>query len=163
MTFALPRIALLLGAFSASGPVLAQEIGRLFTTPTERAALDRWRDGGPPPPFHTAPVRELPVPREPAPASTVERSVPVPAQVIVVNGVVTRSGSGRSTTWVNSLPYHGSGRLQGNIALLHGPASSAVTVTLGSGKTVLVKPGQSVDPATGRVREAYQRERAEQR
>ncbi len=70
----------------------------------------------------------------------------------------TTSGSGRSTTWVNSLPYHGSGRLQGNISLLHGPSASAVTVTLGSGKTVLVKPGQSVNPATGRVRESYQRE-----
>ncbi len=158
MTFALPRIALLLGALSATGPAPAQEIGRLFTTPVERAALDRWRDGGPPPPTHAAPVREVPTTREPAPASTPERSVPTPAQVIVVNGVVTRSGTGRSTTWVNSLPYHGSGRLQGNISLLHGRSSPAVTVTLGSGKTVLVKPGQSVDPATGRVREAYQRE-----
>ncbi len=154
MKLATLRLALLLlPALAGSAPAGAQELGRLFTTPAERAALDRWRDGGPAPAGQTAPA--------PPGASVPERQGAgdgaVAEQRLVVNGIVTRSGSGRTTTWVNSVPYHGSGRLQGNVTLVQGRSAPAVALTLESGRRVLLKPGQSLDPASGRVREAYQK------
>ena len=68
--------ALLLGTAGAQ----AQELGRLFFTPEQRAALDA--------------RRKARVPDKPAAASAVEQPV------TRVDGAVRRSG-GRSTVWVN--------------------------------------------------------------
>ncbi|MGH8580510.1 MAG: hypothetical protein ACREVK_10465 [Gammaproteobacteria bacterium] len=70
------------------------ELGRLFTTPQERAALDELRREGPKPvaaPEKVAP----PVTSEPAPAAK-------PPQPITVNGLVRRS-DGANTVWVNGV------------------------------------------------------------
>jgi hypothetical protein len=71
--------ALLIGLLGASGAG-AQELGRLFFTPEQRAALDARRKARVPDKPAATPQAELPVTR--------------------VNGAVQRSG-GRSTVWVN--------------------------------------------------------------
>jgi hypothetical protein len=135
--------ALLLCALGAQ----AQEIGRLFTTAAERAALERVRHARP-----GAPVRaeERPAAAEPVPAPLEGE------QILVVNGVVRRSGSGRETTWIDSVPHSGNARLPGGAALAAGHSASRVGLTLRSGKVVSVKPGQSIDAVTGKIREPYQ-------
>ena len=150
------RVTVLWCALASTTPALAQQLGRLFMGQAERVALERWRAGGPAPQArdNPAPIGVSPPQAE---SAAPPRVVRVPAQVLEVNGIVTRSGSGRSTTWINSVPYQGNGRIQGNISLLHGRSAPRVALTLGSGKTVLLKPGQSVDVASGRVREPYQR------
>ena len=72
-------LAGLLGAAAATGAA-AQELGRLFFTPDQRAALDA--------------RRKARVPDKPAATPQVE------SPVTRVNGVVQRSG-GKSTVWVN--------------------------------------------------------------
>ena len=73
-------IAALLGALLGSAGAGAQELGRLFFTPEQRAALDARRKARVPDKPAAAPQAESPVTR--------------------VNGAVQRSG-GRSTVWVN--------------------------------------------------------------
>jgi hypothetical protein len=114
---------LLLGAAASA----QAQIGRLFTTPDERRQLDISRGlvAPPPPP----PVAEAP----PAP------------QPLTVNGFVRRS-SGKSTVWVNNEAQDGTRQR------FSGPAQAPrVSLTLPSGRTVIVKPGQSVDANAGTV------------
>lgn len=153
MTTTAHRIGGLLLALAASGAG-AQEIGRLFTTPAERVQLERWRDGGPPPASNAAPAPGLNLPQGDPPPRPV--TAPARAQVIEVNGVVTRSGSARATVWINAVPYRENVRLRGNMALVRGPGPAAVGLTLPSGKRISIKPGQRADPVSGKVREAYQ-------
>jgi hypothetical protein len=129
-----------------TGPVCAQELGRLFSTPAERTELERLRHGGKPAPV-AAPIVAADSDAEP---------VREPAeQVMVINGYVTRSGSGRATTWVNSVPHASTDRLAGGVALAGGRTTSSVAVTLRSGRQVQVRAGQTVDPVSGAVREGY--------
>jgi hypothetical protein len=107
-------------------------LGRLFTTPEERHRLDVGRGLAAAPPAPPPPAEAAPPP-PPAPPP------------VTVNGVVRRSG-GQSTVWVNqqdeARPISGSNQ------------DPRVTVTLPSGAQVQIKPGQTVDMATGQVREA---------
>lgn len=108
-------------------------LGRLFSTPGQRAELDARRSaaGQPAPPLAAPPV--------PAPA-------PLPPPV-ELNGLVQRS-SGRSTVWLNQQaqqePYN---RL---------PAEQAGTLRLqlSNGQSVLLRPGQRYDPLRRQVIEA---------
>lgn len=112
---------------AAAMPAQAQ-IGRLFTTPAERLQLDIERGLVAPPP---APVVQAP------PA----------AQPMTVNGFVRRS-SGKSTVWVNNEAQEGARKR------FSGPARAPrVTLTLPSGRSVSVKPGQTVDANDGTVSE----------
>jgi hypothetical protein len=125
--------------------VQAQEIGRLFTSEAERAALERGR--------HAKPGARIQARDTPAPVAA-----PLPVegeQILVVNGVVRRSGSGRETTWIDAVPHSGNARLAGGAALAPGRSASRVGLTLRSGKVISVKPGQNIDAATGKVREGY--------
>lgn len=101
------------------------QIGRLFTTPAERQQLDIARGLVAPPP--APPVLQAP----PAP------------QPVTVNGFVKRS-SGKSTVWVDGEAQDGARNR------LSGPARAPrVTLTLPSGRKVVVKPGQTVDANAG--------------
>ena len=124
----------------------AQEIGRLFTTPAERAALERARHAGP-----ARAGREPAGPAAPAPAPALVEG----EQILVVNGVVRRSGSGRETTWIDAVPHSGTARLAGGAALAPGRSPNRVGLTLRSGKVISVKPGQTIDAVSGKVREGY--------
>ena len=118
------RIALL-ALLLAAAPAMAQELGRLFFTPEQRAALDA--------------RRKARVPDKPS--ATV-----VASPTTRVDGFVQRSG-GPSTVWVNgeALP-EGSGDLP-----RIGPR---VSVPLGEGgRRAALKPGQTLDRGTGEVRD----------
>jgi hypothetical protein len=113
-----------------------EALGRLFYSPAERAALDKLRRDGPPPPSDPD--------RKPA-------AQPEEAQ-LTVNGIV-KASSGRSTTWINEVPQDGRKQSQGVLVAGERGNQSSVTLELESGKRVRVKPGQTVDRASGVVRE----------
>ena len=115
----------LLALVLAATPAFAQEVGRLFFTPEQRAALDA--------------RRKARVPDKPS--ATV-----VASPTTRVDGFVQRSG-GPSTVWVNGEPLpEGSGDLP-----RIGPR---VSVPLGEGgRRAALKPGQTLDRGTGEVRD----------
>jgi hypothetical protein len=174
-----PLILVLL-CLSFAGGARAEPLGRLFMTPQERAALERIRPG----PSRPAPQPgsgAAPAPRtaaEAAPAAggaaalrpEAGQAQPAPvmaalegAQVIVVNGIVRRSGAAPLMTWVDAVPYAGPARLKDGVRLRPGQAGGQVTLVLRSGKSVTLKPGQQVDPQTGQVQEAGRPGSARQR
>jgi len=115
----------LLALLLAATPAMAQEVGRLFFTPEQRAALDA--------------RRKARVPDKPS--ATV-----VASPTTRVDGFVQRS-RGPSTVWVNgeALP-EGTGD-----SPRIGPR---VTVPLGEGgRRAALKPGQTLDRGTGEVRD----------
>ncbi len=139
--------ALLMVLLAAGLPAAtsAQEVGRLFTSPAERAALERQRIGG----VTTGAAASA----DPAPPV---RALVEGEQLIEVNGIVRRSGAGRATTWIDSAPRGADGKLAGGVRLGPDSHKGRVTLTLASGKTVLVKPGQRVDALSGKILEGYQ-------
>jgi hypothetical protein len=118
------RLALALVLLAA--PVAdAQELGRLFFTPSQRAALDARRKA-------RVPDR----PAAPVVASPATR----------LDGYVKRSG-GPSTVWVNGESITESGS-EARI----GP--NDVSITVGDGNSrVRLKPGEVLDRGTGEVRD----------
>ena len=150
----------------------AQELGRLFTTPAERQALDRGRHqarpGAPPAaarpgmPGWPAPSAGADAPATSATAGAAADGasrLPPPVageRMLVVNGIVRRSGGGRATTWIDAVPHTGSGSVGGGVTLEPARQGGRVELRLGSGQSVTLKPGQTVDAVSGRVKEAYQ-------
>lgn len=65
-----------------------------------------------------------------------------------MNGVL-RSSSGRSTVWLNNVPQSGAQ----NKLSTRGKKSQALTVTLPSGKKVILQAGQRYDVNDGRVKD----------
>ncbi len=170
----LRRSALVLCMLYAGGAA-AQDIGRLFTTPEQRNALERQRHAGG---RAAAPAAGM-APAAPAagmaPAAVASGASDAPAdmpaearppvraadQVMLVNGVLRRSGGGRETIWVDSVPYSGSERMAGGVALTRGRDKASVALTLRSGKQVSVRAGQRINAVSGRVGETYQAPPAE--
>jgi hypothetical protein len=114
------RLVLVIGvAFSTA--VSAQELGRLFFTPEQRAALDA--------------RRKARVPDKPAAAPAVA------SPTTRLDGYVRRS-DGRSTVWVNGERADGAApRADGRVSVTVG--ESDVRVPL--------KPGEELDRASGEV------------
>lgn len=115
---------------AAAAGVAAQELGRLFFTPDQRAALDA--------------RRKARVPDKPAAAPQVE------SPVTRVNGVVQRAG-GKSTVWVN-----GEAIQEGTQAEARGAPQPAgegrVTVPLGEGgRGIPMRVGESLNRGSGEV------------
>jgi hypothetical protein len=106
------------------------QLGRLFSSPEERARLDAGRSGTPP----AVAVQVAPPPPPPPPGPPME-----------LNGLVQRS-SGRSTVWLNQAPQ------QEPYNQVSG--ASQLTLRLSNGQVVVLKPGQQYDPASGTVMEA---------
>ncbi len=135
---------------SVTGPAAsAEDLGRLFLTPEERARLDRARQG-------TAPeVAEI-KPRERVQTQTQEEEVPQ-VERIIVNGLVQRSG-GTTTAWVN-----GKNTFDGDFAseyiAVETPAAGAQHVRIRTPAhlpDVDLKPGQAYEPSSQRVIDSYQ-------
>jgi hypothetical protein len=139
-------VALLFAAALAVAPGAgaADGLGRLFTTPAQRAQLDDARRSAP----------EQTVAAEAArPAARTERPQESPG-ALTVRGVVERS-DGRSTAWINDANTY-----QGDVGAAHrhvdraGIAGDAVTLKLEDGQaTVKMKVGQTLDPASARIRD----------
>jgi len=122
---------LLLLAFALPAPVQAQELGRLFFTPEQRAALDA--------------RRKARVPDKPAAAVVVSPTTRL-------DGFVRRS-SGPSTVWVNgeTLPESAAEapRIQAGRA-----GSPRVSIGVGEGgRRAALRPGEVLDRGNGEVRD----------
>lgn len=150
-------LALVLGA---STPACAQvTLGRLFSSPAERAAQEASRGasaalapnspgeqptpgmpGGPP----------MPGAADPAGGAGGPAAASAPPPALVMSGVLRRSGSRETTVWLNDQPQVSA---QNSLAQRGGAAAPGVTVTLPSGKKVELKPGQRYDLNQGRVKD----------
>ena len=118
------RLVFFIVGFNCSA-VFAQDLGKLFFTPEQRAALDA--------------RRKARVPDKPAAAVAASPTTRV-------DGFVKRGG-GPSTVWVNGEPVpEGSGE---------GPRIGArVSVPVGEGgRRAALKPGETLDRDTGEVRD----------
>ena len=108
----------------------AQDIGRLFFTPQQRAALDE--------------RRRARVPDKPTAAAEA-------APVTRVDGYVQRS-NGPSTVWINGDPLGESAPEAPRID--NRTPSGSVSITIGeSGARTRLKPGEALDRGTGEVRD----------
>jgi hypothetical protein len=137
------RTLVLLAMLGVATGAAAQEIGRVFTTPAERAALEQIRAGG-----KARPETGAYVPPPPPPVEG--------EQVLEVSGVVTRSGSGRATTFIDAQSYNQTARLDSGVAIARGSSGSDITLTLHNGKKVVVKAGQQIDAVSGKLIEGSQ-------
>ena len=132
-------------ALVASTPVAAQaqeRLGRLFFTPAQRASLDVARSQR----ARAALSTEKPE----------QEATPVP-QIITYSGHIRRS-DGKTTVWINNQAVHD--RESAGAAAIVGRVRPDGSVTLQvpqSGRSVSLKPGQSVELLTGAVEEGYPR------
>ncbi|HYT47414.1 MAG TPA: hypothetical protein VEL04_03260 [Burkholderiales bacterium] len=131
MTRALCLLLLALGLGGISGACNAQQLGRLFFTPEQRAALDA--------------RRKARVPDKPAAAA-------VASPTTRLDGYVKRS-SGPSTVWVNGESLLETAPEAPRIGVTR-TNDGRVSVTVGeSGARVGLKPGEILDRGTGEVRD----------
>ncbi|RFP13824.1 hypothetical protein D0T23_15620 [Duganella sp. BJB475] len=171
------RFTLLALMAAAAMPASAQQpaLGRLFASPAERSALDRQRDAGPAAapamPGASVPsqagmaataqaqMADVATPMQMAAAAQAQMAAgmpppgaaqPVapaagapPSSSVQLSGVL-RGSSGRTTVWLNQVPQSDSAKA--------GPGQ-AVSLRLSSGRQLILKPGQSFDPANGSVQE----------
>lgn len=120
----------LLFALLGAGPAAAQELGRLFFTPEQRAALDARRAARLP--DKPAAVAESPTTR--------------------VDGYVKRS-SGKSTVWVDGEALPDGLQLEG-LRVQRGNDPTRVTVTIGEdGRRIEMRVGETLDRSTGEVKD----------
>jgi hypothetical protein len=125
------RLVLALVLACGSGALQAQELGRLFFTPEQRAALDA--------------RRKARVPDKPAAAAIVSPTTRL-------DGFVKRS-SGPSTVWVNGESLLETSPEAPRIGV-NRPNDGRVSVGVGdSGARVGLKPGETLDRGTGEVRD----------
>ena len=123
----------------------AQRLGRLFSTPEERALLDELRR-----------ERHL---VSPEPQSLVEVAPEIPnLEQVTIDGVVLRS-SGANSAWINGRHVTGGDTTREGVRVDTSPAGGGrVKITLPSGvETIDLKPGQKIDVNSGVVVEAYER------
>lgn len=112
-------------------PLAAQELGRLFLTPEQRATLDA--------------RRKARIPDKPAAVPVLE------SPTTTVDGLVRRQG-GRSTVWINGRPN--AEGVQPDGARVRPGAGNApnVSINIGEGERQFqLKPGQRIDRGTGEV------------
>jgi len=131
----LPPIALVaVGiAMAGAGSAQAQELGRLFFTPEQRAALDARRKARVPDKPAAVPVTESPVTR--------------------VNGAVQRGG-GKSTVWVNGETIPENAQADSARVLPQGPNPGRVSIPAGEGtRRYDLRVGESLDRGSGEVRD----------
>ncbi|MBV6323384.1 hypothetical protein [Duganella violaceipulchra] len=148
------RVAVLLAAWLALPAAAAAPpaLGRLFATPAERAEMESHRGSSAALMPQTGAEAEAAFgaagtpPAAQAPAGAAPAAPPPPPPTLVMNGVL-RSSSGDSTVWLNNVPQRGA---QNHFANRGG---SALTVTLPSGKRIVLKPGQRYDLGEGRIKD----------
>ena len=129
------RIALVAAGIALAGATNAnaQELGRLFFTPEQRAALDARRKARVPDKPAAAPVTETPISR--------------------VDGAVQRSG-GKSTVWVNGETIPENAQAGGARVSPRGPNRGRVSIPAGEGpQRYDLRVGESVDRGSGEVRD----------
>lgn len=127
----------LLAAVAVCGAAHGVTLGRLFTSPADRAQLDALR---------AASVNL----QSAAPAVDAEAVPPAPApppEPTVLNGIVKRSG-GKNTVWLNQTPQDDAPDLRAQ--------KGALSLRLPSGRQVILQPGQRYDPVDDKVKDAHE-------
>lgn len=119
----------LLALSLAYQPVRAEDLGRLFFTPEQRAMLDLARRT----------------------QSTTAPSGDTGSDGVTLSGIVTRS-DGRQTVWINGRPQ------PAGVATSRSPSSASIPLPGGGGQ-VRLRVGQTLDPSSGKVEEGYRRPR----
>lgn len=138
-------VGALLACTLASPDALAVELGRLFSTPAQRQALDQARE-------RYDPTRQEVIVRA---GEAVVEEAPPPLPELSVEGVVIRS-DGNNATWIN-----GTGMLSGEstaegIRVEADGSGGTVRFVLPDGRDAgRLRPGQTLDPNVGRVTERY--------
>ena len=134
----------------------AQRIGRLFSTPEQRAALDGMRDD---PGFGRKPAPAAAAAAEPEPvAGSGPKPMPEPAApAVTINGIVLRGGVQR-VSWINGVAVDAGAAAPGGIRIDAGRAPGGrFRVRLPDGRsTIDLKPGQKTGVVKGRVLEGYE-------
>src|SRR6185436_14044793 len=128
-------IALVAAAIAAAtvGNARAQELGRLFFTPEQRAALDARRKARVPDKPAAAPVTESPLTR--------------------INGAVRRGG-GKSTVWVNGEMIPEDTQPGGARVAPPSAKPGSVSIPAGEGpQRQELRVGESLDRGSGEVRD----------
>ncbi len=122
----------------------AQRLGRLFSTPEERALLDELR-------------RERKIVSPDPQVVDIVPDTPTVEQV-TINGVVLRSG-GTNSAWINGRQVDAGARTREGVRVdTSATQGGRVKITLPSGaETIDLKPGQKIDVDSGVVVEAYER------
>ncbi|MYM31118.1 hypothetical protein GTP58_22530 [Duganella sp. CY15W] len=123
-------------------------MGRLFSTPAERATMEASRGA-------SATLAPNSQGQQPAPGMPGGPAMPpgmpvasaAPLSTLTMNGVL-RSSDNRTTVWLNDQPQPGM-RQQ----LQQRADSALLTVTLPSGKKIVLKPGQRFDLNEGRIKD----------
>lgn len=143
-----PRSAALLALVlvSIAVPARAQAsfttMGRLFTTPADRILLDQQRRAAMA--QNAQAVAAPPAPPAavmPGMAADNAAAAPPPPPAPVRFGGVLRRSDGQATIWVDDAPRD---------TVLRTRPGAAVAVDVG-GRSVVLKPGQSWDPASGAI------------
>ncbi len=130
--------------------VPAQELGRLFMSREQRANLNDIR--------YQSKFAPLP---ESAPARVVHAAEPVSKEPVVsslrINGII-RPSRGGGTVWLNNQRVERGSVTREGIQVTAGRRSrDGVRIQLPSGvDTIILKPGQQIDVATGSVLESYE-------
>jgi hypothetical protein len=126
-------LTVMLASLLASAGAGAQELGRLFFTPEQRAALDA--------------RRKARVPDKPAAAAQVE------SPITRINGAVQRSG-GRSTVWVNGETIPEGAQPGGPQVSPRAASPGRVSIPAGEGpQRYDLRVGESLDRGSGEVRD----------
>ncbi len=150
--------ACLLGLLS---PLNANELGRFFTTPEDRAMLDNMREAAANPVIvQDEPEPEPVVEEYVEPVLEPEEEVEIPG--ITVNGVVYRQ-DGNSTAWLN-----GENTLEGDLESQYlsvdGSAIKGQNVPVQikiNKRELLLKPGQTYQPEVDHVMDVYKQQKPE--
>lgn len=123
-----------------SVPCHSEQVGRLFFTPEQRAALDLQRKTG---------VAPMP--------NSVEANLPnLPESEITINGIVKRS-DGKSTVWINQMAQTEASQTGDTRTRARQTNLPNVTVFVPSlGKAVALKVGQTLDVETREIRDVHQ-------
>jgi len=120
----------------------AEPVGRLFFTPAQRASLDIARTQR----ARTALSTER----------TEETAAPV-AQTITYGGMVRRS-DGKSTVWINNRPINDQEPVDGATLVGRVRPDGGVSLQVPqSGRSVDLKPGQSIELLSGAIEESFSR------
>jgi len=129
-------------ATPVAAPAQEERSGRLFFTPAQRASLDVARSQR----ARAALTTE----------KTEQDATPVP-QTITYGGMVRRS-DGKSTVWINNQPVNDREPL-GGVAIVGRvrPDGSVTLQVPQSGRSVSLRPGQSVELLSGAIEEGYSR------
>ena len=140
------RWPILLMLCALAWPAIAADgLGRLFTTPAERASLDNLRSVSKIPAIDISTAES---------SEEAEVAVTVPPPLVSVQGYVKRGDGKKGTVWVNHQPMQeSSGNSDVQVGKLRQNGNSVPLKLPASGKSLELKAGQVYDSETGQVKE----------